>query len=219
MPNGLKGFQKGHPSFIKKGSLMGRIPWNKGIKKPYPSCNDCGKKLKSRKAKLCKSCSNGYHLRGKISPNRGKKYIVNMTSEQRKHRSDISRGRKMSLEARAKIRKWHLENPNTKFKDTGIELKTEKYLIDNKINYQKQVPLCGIARVDFYLPEYRIVIQCDGCFWHNCPIHYPSHHIEQKIKDNKKDSILQFNGYKVYRFWEHEINQSIEECFKRIEFF
>jgi G:T-mismatch repair DNA endonuclease (very short patch repair protein) len=52
-------------------------------------------------------------------------------------------------------------------KDTKIELKVEKELKRRNINYQKQISLYPRAMVDFYLPEYRIVIQCDGDYWHN----------------------------------------------------
>ena len=54
-----------------------------------------------------------------------------------------------------------------KRKDTSIELKMERELKRNNIYYQKQVPLCKIAIVDFYLSEQKIVIECDGDYWHN----------------------------------------------------
>lgn len=94
------------------------------------------------------------------------------------------------------------------FKDTSIERLVENELIKRNINYQKQVPLCRIAIVDFYLPEYRIVIQCDGDYWHSPSVN--------KGKDKKQDAILTFNGFNVYRFWEHEINECLEKCFDRL---
>ena len=70
--------------------------------------------------------------------------------------------------------------------------------------------------VDFYLPGQKIVIQADGCYWHGCPVHYPKSHIERVKRDKKQDLILNTNGYKVYRFWEHEINESVEKCINSI---
>ena len=93
-------------------------------------------------------------------------------------------------------------------KDTNIELKVEKELQKRGINYQKQVPLCNIAIVDFYLPEYRIVIQCDGDYWHNLQ--------GRKEKDERQNKILIFNGFNVYRFWEYEIKQSVENCINKL---
>ena len=66
------------------------------------------------------------------------------------------------METRQKIREYVVAHPNKQFCDTGIELKIEAELIKRNIVFQKQVPLCKIARVDFYLPEYHIVIQADG---------------------------------------------------------
>jgi very-short-patch-repair endonuclease len=128
----------------------------------------------------------------------------------------INSGRKNSLGykytdiQKQKMRKSHnypnerKYNPNRKFKDTSIELKIETELQRRNINYQKQVPLCKIAIVDFYLPEYRIVIQCDGDYWHNLP--------GVKEKDERQDKVLIFNGFNIYRFWEHEINESVKKC-------
>jgi len=65
-----------------------------------------------------------------------------------------------------------------------------------------------VAIVDFYLPEYRIVIECDGDYWHNLP--------GTREKDEMKDKVLIFNGFNVYRFWEHEINESVESCINKL---
>ena len=93
-------------------------------------------------------------------------------------------------------------------KDTSIEIKIEDELKLRNINYQKQVPLCKVAIVDFFLPEYKIIIQCDGDYWHNYP--------NGTEKDRKQDTILSSNGYKIYRFWEREINNSASLCVDKI---
>ena len=126
-------------------------------------------------------------------------------------------GRKLTPEHRKKLSIIKIQNPNRVFKDTSIELKVEQELISRRLNYQKQVPLCKTAIVDFYLPEYRIVIQCDGCYWHNCPIHGHGEIKHCSEKDERQDKVLTFNGFNVYRFWEHEINSSVEGCLDKIE--
>ncbi len=123
-------------------------------------------------------------------------------------KNGYKKGHIMSVKTKQKIREWQVNHPNLIFKDTSIELKVEAELIKRNINYQKQVPLCKIAIVDFYLPEYRIVIQCDGDYWHN--------RSETKEKDERQNKVLAFNGFNVYRFWEHEINKSVEECINRV---
>jgi DNA mismatch endonuclease (patch repair protein) len=115
-------------------------------------------------------------------------------------------------ERKQKIREWVVAHPNKITKNTSIEIKIENELIKRGINYQKQVPLCKIARVDFYLPEFRIVIQADGCYWHGCPVHCQNKGIKCKEKDDRQDGVLTFNGFNVYRFWEHDINKSASDC-------
>lgn len=119
-----------------------------------------------------------------------------------------------SEETKEKLRQARLKQKNT-FKDTEIELKIEEWLLKNKVNYQKQIPLCKIAIVDFYLPESRSVIQADGCYWHGCPQHFPNW-TKNKERDEKQNKVLTFNGFNVYRFWEHEINESVDTCLKNL---
>ena len=71
----------------------------------------------------------------------------------------------------------------------------------------KQVPIEGIALVDFLLPN-KIIVQCDGDYWHSKE--------KNKAKDISQDTVLGFKGYKVYRFWEHEIKKSAINCIKKI---
>ena len=115
-------------------------------------------------------------------------------------------------ESKNKLRQWHINNPNIKFKDTSIELKVEAELQKKQIKYKKQKSLNNVGIVDFYLPKYKIVIECDGCYWHNCPTHGKGEVKNCSKKDRRKDSVLITNGYKIYRFWEHEINKSPERC-------
>ena len=127
-----------------------------------------------------------------------------------------NKNRVYSVEEREARRQRALNHPNKKFENTKIELKIEDELKRRGISYKKQVPLCKIARVDFYLPQDRIVIQADGCYWHNCPIHNSKPLVGRTEKDVNKDLVLKTNGFKVYRFWEHEINDSVIKCIDSI---
>jgi len=122
-----------------------------------------------------------------------------------------------SEKTKNKMREWHIAHPNKIFSNTSIEQKIAIELTKRRIYFQQNVPLCKIANVDFYLPEYHIVIQCDGCFYHSCPIHNPSWFTRIE-HDRKQDVILTLNDLKVYRFWQHEINKSAEECINKIKF-
>jgi len=95
-----------------------------------------------------------------------------------------------------------------KTKNTSIEIKIEKELIKRNINYQKQVPLENITVVDFLIDN-NIVIYADGDYFHNLP--------GRQSKDLNQNFILEFKGYKVFRFWEHEINKSVKVCINKVE--
>jgi very-short-patch-repair endonuclease len=49
-----------------------------------------------------------------------------------------------------------------------------------------------------------------------CPIHNPSW-IKSKKRDENQNKVLTFNGFNVYRFWEHEINRSVDKCIDKLE--
>ena len=83
----------------------------------------------------------------------------------------------------------------------------EQELIKNKIPYIKQCPVEHIAIVDFLLPN-KIIIQCDDDYWHSRE--------KNKGRDIAQDTVLTFKGYKVYRFWEHEIKKSVSKCLGKI---
>ena len=215
------GFQKGHKKFRKPVSQEETERRVETFKKNYipkskPSCEECGKKLWKWKNKRCREHMDYSFRKGKPSANKGKHWKLNLNEEQKKRRTEVGKARIMSVSARQKIRTWHVNNPNKKFSATGIEIKMEEELKKRNIVFEKQVPLCNIAKVDFYLPEHRIVIECDGCYWHGCTEHYPQNNQQQKEKDVRKKNVLAFNGFNVYRFWEHEINESVKDCIDKI---
>jgi len=96
---------------------------------------------------------------------------------------------------------------NMKTKDTLIELLIEKELKKNNIIYFKQCSIGGISLVDFLLPG-KIIIQCDGDYWHSTQ--------ERKDRDLNQDFQLSFKGYKVFRFWEKDIKKSAKRCVNKV---
>ncbi len=92
-------------------------------------------------------------------------------------------------------------------KYTSIEIIIENELIKYHIPYMKQVPLLNLTIVDFLLPN-KIIIYCDGNYWHKKP--------GAKDKDLNQDFQLGFNGYRVFRFTETEINKSPSKCINRV---
>jgi len=87
--------------------------------------------------------------------------------------------------------------------DTVPERIMEGNLLRSGFMVQKQFHVLGVGLVDFYLPEENIVIECDGDYWHG------SDRPEQQRKDKIRTEKLQQLGYKVFRFWEHEIGSNM----------
>ena len=100
---------------------------------------------------------------------------------------------------------WKLQH--TKTRDTDIERLMESALVNRNIPYLKQVPIGGIALVDFLLSN-KIIIQCDGDYWHS--------EKKNKGRDRKQDLVLFSKGYRVYRFWGSEIKKSANDCIDKI---
>jgi len=111
-----------------------------------------------------------------------------------------------------------------KGKDTKPELRLRKFLWTLGYRYRLKSRLPG--KPDLVFSGSRVVIFVDGCFWHGCPEHrvYPktnSDFWEKKLKrtieiDQQVNEQLTKQGWKVLRFWEHEVERNLEECITRI---
>ena len=146
------------------------------------------------------------------SPFKGKTH----TEQAKRIMSKKATERKPSEETKLKQKRWQLNNPNKRFSNTKIEQKIAKELDRIQISYKQNINLSNICNVDFYLPEYNIVIECDGCFYHNCKKHHPDNYKNNRKSDIRKTRELSKAGYKVFRFWEHEINESVESCINKL---
>lgn len=115
-----------------------------------------------------------------------------------------------------------INEPTKKFSNTSIEQKIAKVLTERKykkgIDFYQNYGLDKICNVDFYFPKYKVVIECDGCRYHACKkCGYTKYYQEAIQKDKTKTKKLKDSGYKVYRFWEHEINESAEKCVNKVK--
>lgn len=101
---------------------------------------------------------------------------------------------------------------NHQFKKTYIEEKIENFLKTENINYIYSFIL-DQRQYDFYLPDFRLLIEADGDYWHGNPSIYNNLTDRQlfKQKDDKiKDRIAKENGYRILRFWESDINNNFD---------
>lgn len=188
------------------------------------SLSQTGKtRTEETKRKIGEASRNRPSISEETRKNMSRSHLGHKTSEETKRKigekNKIScKGKKQTESAKQKIREYQISHPNRSFKDTNIEKIAEEELKFRNINYKKQFPLYGIAKVDFYLPEHKIVIQCDGCFWHGCPTCDLRKEKYKREREEKQDLVLKENGLKVFRFWGHEIEKDIKECINRINF-
>jgi DNA mismatch endonuclease (patch repair protein) len=98
-------------------------------------------------------------------------------------------------------------------------------LKENGIRFKRYPKIFG--KPDFLIRNSNIVIFVDGCFWHKCPRCYREPKTEKnfwikKIESNvKRDRVvnkeLEREGYRVVRFWEHEIERDADSCVRFIK--
>ena len=74
----------------------------------------------------------------------------------------------------------------------------------NSIKFRRQHPI-GQYIVDFCCTDYRLVIELDG-----------GHHVQQADEDLRRTAMLVQRGYRVLRFWDHEVLKDIDAVLQEI---
>jgi very-short-patch-repair endonuclease len=127
-------------------------------------------------------------------------------------------GRIQSKETRDKMSKSAVQRilKTGKVKRSNLEYKFESLLELLDIKYIHSYYIENINKIyDFYLPEYNILIEVDGDFWHCNPINHAALECKtQEINitnDKFKTQWAIDNGYKLLRFWENDINNNIKQ--------
>lgn len=72
------------------------------------------------------------------------------------------------------------------------------------LKFRRQEPIEPYI-VDFVCYEKSIIIECDG-----------SQHLDEKIKDQIRDHWFEGQGYRILRFWDHDVLQNISEVLEKI---
>ncbi|MBI3218020.1 MAG: very short patch repair endonuclease [Bacteroidetes bacterium] len=115
-------------------------------------------------------------------------------------------------------------------KSSIIEKKFASGLRLRKIQYRRHVRnVMGCP--DFILPEIKVAIFCDSHFWHGyrwkqhkkdhkSNIAFWLNKIENNMaRDKKVNRALRESGWKVLRFWEHQISSRLDGCLNKVEEF
>ena len=90
------------------------------------------------------------------------------------------------------------------------ELELAEYLEERKLRFLPQFrgisPGCSSKPFDFYLPDYNLLIELQGCFWHGCRRCYNPHPIQVRVMKNDlhKEEFASKNRFRLLRIWEHD---------------
>ena len=113
-------------------------------------------------------------------------------------------------------------------KNTGIELALRQALFARGLRYRlyyKDLP----GKPDIVFPRHRIAVFCDSDFWHGkswrtkkkklrSNREYWIEKIENNIRRDKDvNKNLRKRGWKVFRFWERDILENLQELVNIIE--
>ena len=144
------------------------------------------------------------------------------TEEHKRKIGDGNRGRLVSEETKAKLREIALkqfENQHGPFRDTLIERLLQAELHKRGVQFEVNKRVSHYL-VDILIPNEKIVIECDGCYWHCCPEcksrKDPVICETNRLYDERKDTRIIQSGYDIHRFWEHEIVKSPSDCIDRL---
>ncbi|MBQ8983718.1 MAG: very short patch repair endonuclease [Lachnospiraceae bacterium] len=112
-------------------------------------------------------------------------------------------------------------------KDTSIEMKLRTALWHSGIRYRKNYTALP-GKPDIAITKYKIAVFCDSTFWHGRDFDNKkkpatnSEYWEKKIcrnmkRDEEVNKILRSMGWTVLRFWDKEIEKSIDVCVRSIQ--
>jgi len=115
-----------------------------------------------------------------------------------------------------------LMNESCDNRPTKIERIVECFLIEKCIEYLKQYKIYfndnhqkKFKKYDFYLPNFDLVIEVDGDYWHGNPKIYNDLNHTQILNiknDLFKDNLIELNNLNIIRIWETDIfNESYKE--------
>lgn len=204
MPRGFYKRTNEHRKLMSKILKGRKITWNEKIRQANSGKNNpmFGKHHSEETRNKIR-----YALQGRISPTLGKHY----SEETRIKISLANKGRRRTEETRRKIRIARLSQIFP-VADTKPELKLQNGLKKYNILFETHRSILG--QPDIFI-EPNICIFVDGCYWHGCFQCYPRgmrlDRANQRLRDNKINATLNQMGYKVFRFWEHDISNDFDK--------
>ena len=173
-------------------------------------CNMLGKSMPKISESLKENYKNGY-----ISPRKGKlawnsgltkdtsDILKRQAEKQSKSISGINHplyGKKHKKESLIKMSISAIRRKATLY-NTIPEKIMSNILTEYNIPFESQYNFNNKFRCDFAIPSKKIIIECDGDYWHNLD--------RVKKKDRAENAYIIKCGWKILRFWEYELKNNI----------
>jgi len=177
---------------------MGISPYNKGLTK------ETNKSIASMATKL-KGMHHSVETRRKIS-------IAHMEKKlSKKCKEKLHEGVRKWWAGKTKVERRAYMLPvikaSQKANPSSIEKVIWKILDIWNIGYETQVPFNnGKFVADIYVPSKRLIIECNGDYYHNYKI-FP----ESKIRDKAFELYAENKNYRLIWLWEHDIKKNPED--------
>lgn len=109
-------------------------------------------------------------------------------------------------------------------RNTKPEVLLRRYLWTMGLRYRLKSNLPG--KPDLVFPGARLAVFVDGCQWHSCPEHFVRPKSNQRFwdlkfaknrgRDEKVNELLAAQGWKILRFWEHQVERTPEAVAEEI---
>ena len=197
-------FITGHENTFNLHKIMNSLTKEKAIEL-YINKNHSATAI----SKICKCCSTTiitilkkYGIKTRTKKESQQNYLKNNNERSKNQSKFMKDNNAMSTEIGIKNYMKHIHTQPK----SSIEIKMAEELTRKEIEFQEQVNFHNMF-LDFLLPN-KVVIECDGRYWHNLP--------ENKIRDIRKNKLLKEEGYKLFRFTDKEINQDVEKCVEKL---
>jgi DNA mismatch endonuclease (patch repair protein) len=120
---------------------------------------------------------------------------------------------------------WWRKHPEAKENFMRVARPTRIEVLAREALAKRAIPFLTCKRVenlcfpDLVLPEKKIAIFCNGCFWHNCPERNPvvPQWLRNKIKDQQIFDESRKRGWRVLVAWEHEFKHAKDVIGQKID--
>ena len=187
----------------------------------YTKCLNCGQKFyvspnRVEQAKYCSWECRTEHMTGDNHPTwqgggiECKCEVCGKVFKLYKHEIKDGGGKCCSRKC---LNKWYGKPENM----TDIEKKVYDVLNDTNIEFETQKQV-NRYRFDFYLPDYNLIIEADGDYWHGNPDVFDNLNKKQKERseiDKQRDIWCKNKGYNIERIWGSDIKEDAEKYVKR----